>query len=106
MTWWWPNTEEDGKEYSIDDIVEKSAPYIHSGIGYAGIYFLIDCDEIVYVGQSHDVKSRLSTHSNSNKNFNKYYFIKCQPEELNRLEAYYILKFRPKYNISLPKEPV
>jgi predicted GIY-YIG superfamily endonuclease len=111
MKWFWaPRTKENGTEYSEDDILENSSIYIHKGWSYCGVYFLIDCYEVVYVGQSVDVKSRLQQHSDSGnkgmayeKNFNRFFFIQCEKEELKKLEAYYILKFRPKYNISIPK---
>lgn len=112
MKWFWaPNTRDNGIEYSEEDIIENSSAYIHRGWEYCGIYFLIDCDEVVYVGQSVDIRSRLEQHSNAGmakgtkeKNFNRFFFVNCQREELDRLEAYYILKFRPKYNIAIPKE--
>jgi hypothetical protein len=100
---WWPNTRQHGKEYSADEIAEQSAPYIHDN-QHCGIYFLLDCEEIVYVGKSVDVKSRLKQHSNNlNKVWNRYFFIKCDRQEIDRLEAYYILRFRPKYNVAIPK---
>jgi hypothetical protein len=100
---WWPNTKDHGKEYSRAEIIEQSAPYIHN-TNYCGVYFLLDCEEIVYVGKSVDVRNRLKQHSdNLNKVWNRYFFIRCDREELDRLEAYYILRFRPKYNIAIPK---
>jgi excinuclease UvrABC nuclease subunit len=105
---YWPNTRDDGKEYSADEIVAFAAPMLHKGSTRCGIYFLLWMDEIVYVGQSVDVRTRIDQHTVGDerhevKNFNRYFFIQCEPEELNRLEAYYILKFRPKYNIAVPK---
>jgi excinuclease UvrABC nuclease subunit len=99
---WWPNTKQNGKEYNEADIVEQSAPYIHNS-QQSGVYFLLDCDRIVYVGKTIDVKNRLKQHSDSDKIWNRYFFIRCDREEIDRLEAYYILRFRPKYNIAIPK---
>ena len=103
---WFPNTSENGKEYSYDDIVGNASNFLHKGGEYCGVYFLICDDEIVYVGKSVNIKSRLDQHSmdeHRNKNFNKYYVVLCDPKEVNSLEAYYILKFRPKYNIAIPR---
>jgi hypothetical protein len=107
---WFPNTKDHGKEFDAGEIIENSAQYLHRGWEYCGVYFLIDCQEIVYVGKSINVKNRLRQHSESGqygmeyeKNFNRFFFINCQLEELDELEAYYILKFRPKYNISIPR---
>ena len=98
---YWPSMEEQGREYSVDDIISHASMYKHAG---PGIYFLISLDEVVYVGQSHDIANRLKQHWESGKDFNRYFVIRCESENLNKLEAYYILKFRPRYNIAIPKE--
>ena len=105
MKWFWsPTTKENGNEYSQDDILENSSIYIHDGFRYCGIYFLIEDNEIVYIGKSIDVKKRLKQHADySEKLFNRIFFVQCDKNELNKLEAYYILKFRPKYNIAIPR---
>ena len=99
---WWPNTKEHGKDYSESDIAEQSAPYIHNK-GQCGVYFLLNCEQIVYVGKTTDIRNRLQQHSKDlNKIWNRYFFIGCEREEVNRLEAYYILKYRPRYNVAIP----
>lgn len=61
------------------------------------IYFLLQGDEIVYVGQADNVGVRLRAHQ-KDKQFDSYYDIQCEKEEANSLEHYFILKFSPKYN--------
>lgn len=62
------------------------------------IYFLLYNDEIVYVGYSKRVLSRLSFHV-SDKHFNRVFVIN-QPDEKTALreEAKYIQEFNPVYN--------
>lgn len=101
----WPNTKDNGNQYTAEEILDNAAPFLHKSGDYPGIYFLICDEEIVYVGKSVNVKTRLDQHSiNPDKNFNRYFAILCDKEELNSLEAHYILRFRPKYNIAIPKE--
>jgi hypothetical protein len=61
-----------------------------------GVYFLIQDSEIVYVGQSTNVMTRLLQHKN--KEWNGWFCVECDMEELTCLEDHYILKFLPKYN--------
>jgi hypothetical protein len=65
-----------------------------------GVYFLFLNEQIVYVGQSGNVYSRIKTHIEEGvKIFNRS-FVQIIPPEINLLavEKFYILKFRPKYN--------
>ena len=66
-----------------------------------GVYFLFDDDELVYIGQSENILSRIASHLND-KRFDSYNFIECQYGNLDALEAKYILKYNPKYNKTLP----
>ena len=63
---------------------------------WCGVYFLFCGEELIYVGQSVDVLSRLTNHRN--KGFDRYSVILCEPEELTDLEAAYILLFKPRLN--------
>lgn len=67
-----------------------------------GIYFLFDGDEIVYVGQSVDIMTRIGAHLRD-KIFDSFNYIECGLRDLNNLEATYILELKPKYNTTLPK---
>ncbi len=64
-----------------------------------GIYFLKNGDEVVYVGQSNDMETRIETHRRKGKiGFDGYDFEELPIEELNEKEAFFITKFNPKYN--------
>lgn len=62
----------------------------------SGVYFLINDNEVVYVGQTQNGLKRIMQHSD--KEFNKYSFIELPPEELDYYEDLYIMKYQPKYN--------
>jgi hypothetical protein len=65
-----------------------------------GVYFLFLNEEIVYIGQSTNVYTRIQAHVNQGeKVFNKV-FVQIVPEEINLLavEKHWILKYRPRYN--------
>lgn len=64
-----------------------------------GIYFLLQGQRIVYVGQSINVHVRLDDHRrDKSKVFDGYAIVECRPKMLNAIEAAYIAKFSPKYN--------
>ena len=72
----------------------------------SGIYFLWVGDEIVYIGQSVDMHSRVSAHLNQSTpnrmlrglTITGCTFIDCKPEELDVLESIYISAYLPKCN--------
>jgi excisionase family DNA binding protein len=64
-----------------------------------GIYFLINENDVVYIGQSVNIHSRIAQHKNS-KTFDKFSYIECEKSELSHLEVKYIKKFKPKYNLN------
>ena len=53
------------------------------------IYFLFDCDVIVYIGQSRSGLARIQSHA-SNKKYTHFTWIPCPVHLLNNTEAYYI----------------
>ena len=63
------------------------------------IYFLLDGDEVVYIGQSR--LGLFRPYSHTDKHFTSVSVIKCQLEELDSLEIFYIRKYLPKYNQKL-----
>lgn len=69
------------------------------------IYFLFDGSLIVYIGQSRTGLTRVQAHASSKK-YTHFAWIPCPVHLLNNTEAYYILKFKPKYNLSLPGNEV
>jgi len=62
-----------------------------------GVYFLIDGDEIVYVGQSTNIHSRIAQHND--KKFDKFTFVECEQSALNMVESIFIHTYRPKLNL-------
>nr|DAH13743.1 MAG TPA: UvrABC system protein C [Caudoviricetes sp.] len=60
------------------------------------IYFLLNGDEVVYVGQS--ITGLCRPYSHSDKQFDNVSIIRCKKEELDDLEIFYIRKYMPKYN--------
>lgn len=73
------------------EIVASSAPWSN----VCGIYFLIRGKEVVYVGQSIEVHSRICKHK---KEFDSYAYIECDRKMLDRLESLYIHVLRPALN--------
>lgn len=67
---------------------------------FSAIYFLLNNDEVIYIGKGINIYNRIKFHiKDENKIFNKIKYKKCNAEELNFLENYYILKYQPKKNI-------
>jgi hypothetical protein len=83
------------KKYLLlkEEIVKQSEPYKN----YCGIYFLIENDSIVYVGQSVNIHSRIAQHAQF-KGFSRIAYIICEPHELNVLESLYIHAYQPELN--------
>ena len=77
----------------VDEILTK-AQVFHNG---CGIYFLVDGEEIVYVGCSKHALTRVANHI-FNKKFDRCALLPCTLEEMLELETRYIIKYRPRYN--------
>jgi len=75
-----------------DEIAMSALPWEKA----SGVYFLLDGDEVVYVGQAVNVYSRISQHTN--KRFDRYAFVPCAVDALDRLESLYIHCLRPRLN--------
>ena len=94
------------------NILEKSVDYIRFSLSPdqirknedtinrdPGLYFLIFDDEIVYVGRSKNVMSRIINHLHTREIlFNRYTIINMSYRDTICLEPIYINKFNPKYN--------
>jgi len=65
---------------------------------FCGLYFLIYRGDVVYVGCSIDVLSRVCNHK-SDKVFDYPVFLPCAKSKMLELEKMYIETLRPKYNI-------
>lgn len=62
-----------------------------------GVYLLLKEGEIIYIGQSVNIHSRISSHSRFK--FDSYNFIVVdETKKLDNLEAYLIGRFKPKHN--------
>jgi len=88
-----------------EEIILKNKKSINPFIPIPGVYFLINKNKIVYIGRSHNILSRLFIHlKNPNKIFTHYHIIKNNFKTENSLwlESEYIMKFKPKYNSTLP----
>jgi len=63
---------------------------------FTGVYFLISNNKIIYVGQSVNIYSRISSHTH--KNFDSFTVLPCPKEHLDVLESLYIHMFNPPLN--------
>lgn len=85
---------------SAHEIVGDAMPLF--GIG--GVYFLIQGDEIVYVGQSTNVHARVACHGapsmwpGAKKDFDAWAYIACGRDSMDWLESIYIHALQPHYN--------
>jgi hypothetical protein len=65
------------------------------------IYFLLDpAGRVLYVGQSTNVLSRVSVHLRKIPGFSSVSMQPCPHERLDEREEYFIMKYRPPYNIT------
>ena len=79
--------------YCESKILESSISYD----GLSGVYFLINDNKIIYIGQSKNVFARIHTHSMTKK-FNKIAWVNCELKHLDIIESFYIHAFRPELN--------
>lgn len=86
---------------SVEMLRQQKAQVLPIKSGYY-IYFLFDDSEIVYVGQTSALLSRIQTHLDLNKIFSYISIIEAQRKELTELEQFYIYAFNPKYNATKP----
>lgn len=63
-----------------------------------GVYFLFAGDDLIYVGKSTNVESRVHSHTRSGVQFDSYALIECDESELADVETAYILRFKPPRN--------
>lgn len=67
----------------------------------SGVYFLVQGEEVVYVGQSVNIYSRIAQHPD--KKFDKYAFVPCEVKLLDKLESLYIHTLKPRLNGNVTK---
>jgi len=64
-----------------------------------GVYFLIEGEKIVYVGQSVEVTARVTSHmKDRNKVFDRAAYIPVPEERLDEVELFWIRALRPEFN--------
>lgn len=68
--------------------------------GYSFVYFLINDDDIVYIGQSKNLEDRISQHGNS-KEFDRFTYFEVSDCIVDIVESCYIHKIRPALNGNL-----
>lgn len=67
------------------------------------VYFLYKDNELVYVGQTTAGIKRINAHEHGKKSdFTEWTAIKVPPDLLDEVEAYFIIKYRPRYNTFIP----
>lgn len=66
-----------------------------------GVYFLFKGDDVVYVGQSVNVFSRVASHKSGSKDFDGFTYVQCDKRHLDFLESLYIHALRPRLNGSV-----
>ncbi|MGP4063058.1 hypothetical protein [Halobacillus sp. H74] len=83
-------------------IARKSVPFREG----RHLYFLLDNDQVVYIGQCSKTTPNLFAHKE--KDFTDYYMLPvADDEDINLLHAEYIVQFMPVYNSgSLPPNSV
>lgn len=77
-----------------EDIIKAATPF-HT----CGVYFLILGDEVVYVGRSTNVPTRIGEHVQAGRiAFDRVFTLPAQGLEQQRLEQRYIASLKPKFN--------
>ena len=64
------------------------------------VYFLLKCNEVVYVGQTKKGMTRPLVHK-YDKDFDEIYIMPCGEKMLDLVESEYIVKYSPLYNKAL-----
>ena len=70
----------------------------------SGIYFLCKDNEVVYIGQSQDVTTRVNGHVGS-KEFDSVTAMLVPKELLDEVEQYWIKRVKPELNIRYLEKP-
>lgn len=76
----------------------KVYPYWKNLKGLHTVYMLFQDDDLIYVGVTSDLHTRILAHS-SDKNFNKIVFIECIERNITfKIEKHLIRKYQPILN--------
>ncbi len=67
--------------------------------GQCCVYFLFIGSEIIYIGQTINLKARARNHE---VEFETLKYIPCNADDMNNLEALKIIEYKPKLNFTIP----
>jgi len=87
------------QEVTQDELLSEASIIAASSVPprrHSGIYFLIKAGAVMYVGKSVDVHARLAGHRW--RDFDRWHWIPCAPEDLDVLERRYIDAFMSPWN--------
>lgn len=74
-------------------------------VGQSGVFVLLDHDEVVFIGQSQDIVTRiLSLRQEGRMAFTHFAVIDCPAEARADFLAHYILEWCPRYNLTIPAQ--
>lgn len=90
--------------YQVSHIIKEAVPYALNERPFAsGIYFLFYEKEIIYVGQSGDIRNRMNQHWEKEWDIQYYWCFGGIPKfYIEDVEAYYIHLIEPPLNIKYP----
>ena len=63
-----------------------------------GIYFLINENEIVYIGKARHPYRRIPDHKYNGISFDSVFILNSEKDKLTEIEKQYITHYKPKYN--------
>jgi hypothetical protein len=97
-----PVNQDDADIWSFKNSEHLQRHSVGTPFVYPGVYFLLQGEEVIYVGQSADIPSRVLSHRRT-KDFDRYATMPIPRDWLSEVEAEYILHYQPELNRSLPK---
>lgn len=62
------------------------------------VYFLVDGQQVVYVGQTTNLAARVRDHLRDGKQYRRVLFVSVAREQMDSVELHWITKLDPKYN--------
>lgn len=87
----------------LDDMLEN----LGVNLDIVGVYHLKSKGQVVYVGQTRNIKNRIAHHLySSDKEFDDVDFFEVDESLLNDVEAREIVHFNPRYNKILPSSSI
>ena len=92
---WKFNTYKPNFNIQLDDVLCSKIDFAQT----RGIYFLIHKNEIIYIGKSIHIFRRITQHYLNKKEFDAFFYFKCNIDDMDALEKFYIKKFKPKRRV-------